>query len=516
MINKGQVKPIQFIFLTVIPCFLIIQLSHFYFVRLHKEKSQEYAQKIVLEIESILNYGKEANQKILSIVSNGESCDDVIIELRKIVATTPFVRTTNLAHYNKIYCTSLWGERSFVDTPQAYVSGELLLMKGSKVESQHPLVVVRTTQDNKVSLSGIDGLHIRHALNQSSAEALSMFLKIGDAWLDEQGRMTQQDPTKGLIIFQNTQSNQFPFAIQSGFSYPSTWNAFWHERKFYILLILFMQGSFSLCYWWLANRPKTLDAELQRAIRQHEFVPYAQPIVNAETKEITGIEILMRWQHPIQGLVRPDLFIPQAEESGLIIPMTQLLFKETARQLREYRDVLPNEFHVGINISPQHCKNDELFTECQAFYNLVDCDKTILVLELTEREVLEFSDATDVLFRNIKQLGCKIAIDDFGTGHSSLINLQKIDLDYLKIDQIFIKNIGADPVAEHLVESTIELAKRLSLNLIAEGVECEEQVEYLRHHDVNYLQGFLFAKPVPLSEFLQQLQRSSTESLGTK
>ncbi|WP_264299622.1 EAL domain-containing protein [Vibrio navarrensis] len=89
-------------------------------------------------------------------------------------------------------------------------------------------------------------------------------------------------------------------------------------------------------------------------------------------------------------------------------------------------------------------------------------------------------------------------------------------MDYLKIDQIFIKNIGADPVAEHLVESTIELAKRLSLNLIAEGVECEEQVEYLRHHDVNYLQGFLFAKPVPLSEFLQQLQRSSTESLGSK
>lgn len=105
--------------------------------------------------------------------------------------------------------------------------------------------------------------------------------------------------------------------------------------------------------------------------------------------------------------------------------MTQLLFKETARQLRAYRDVLPNEFHVGINISPQHCKNDDLFTECQAFYNLVDCDRAILVLELTEREVLEFSDATDVLFRKVKQLGCKIAIDDFGTGHSSLINLQK-------------------------------------------------------------------------------------------
>ncbi|EOW9390765.1 TPA: EAL domain-containing protein [Vibrio cholerae] len=164
---------------------------------------------------------------------------------------------------------------------------------------------------------------------------------------------------------------------------------------------------------------------------------------------------------------------------------------------------MPDQFHVGINISPQHCKTDDLFNECKAFYQLLETDKIILVLEITEREVLEFSEETDILFRNIKQLGCKIAIDDFGTGHSSLVNLQKIELDYLKIDQMFIKSIGTDPVAEHLVENTIELAKRLSLNLIAEGVENEEQVEYLNNHNVNYLQGFLFSKPMPLSEYLK-------------
>lgn len=503
MLNKSWMKIIPLTVLTVLPCFIILHLSHFYFIRSLQQKAQDYSSSVVLKVASILSYGKEANNKILSVTRDSDSCENIIVELRKIVASTPFVRTTNLAKGNKIYCTSLWGDSSFIDTPVAYVSGELLLMQGSKVESDHPLVVVRTEQDNKVSLSGVNGIHFSHALSQSSIEALSLFLQIGSSWLDGQGQMTQIDPTNGLILNQKVESDSLPFSIQSGFSYSSTWYAFWHERKFYILLILFMQGAFSVCYWWLTTRPKSLDAELQRAIRQHEFVPYAQAIMNTVTKEITGIEILMRWKHPIQGVVRPDLFIPQAEESGLIIPMTKLLFKETAKQLKKYKDILPDQFHVGINISPQHCKTDDLFNECKAFYQLLETDKIILVLEITEREVLEFSEETDILFRNIKQLGCKIAIDDFGTGHSSLVNLQKIELDYLKIDQMFIKSIGTDPVAEHLVENTIELAKRLSLNLIAEGVENEEQVEYLNNHNVNYLQGFLFSKPMPLSEYLK-------------
>ncbi len=506
MSAKGLLKSVHFIFLTVIPCFLILQLSHYYFFRSLQDKSKEYAVNAASNINSILYHGKEANKKTLSLVSHNESCDEIIVELRKIVATSPFVRTTNLAHDGVIYCTSLWGERSFIDNPQTYISGELLLMSGSQVELQHPLIVVRNVENDNVSLSGIDGLHIQQALFQSSAHALSLFLQLGESWLGENGVMYPTDPTLALTAVQQIKSERFPFTIYAGFGYPSSWSAFWHERKFYIFLIVFMQVSFSICYWWLINRPKTLDSELQRAIRQEEFVPYAQPIVNASTNEIMGIEILIRWVHPIQGVVRPDLFIPQAEESGLIIPMTRLLINETAKQLKNYKDSLPNPFHVGINISPQHCNGQDLFNQCKAFVEYIDTEKVVLVLELTEREVLEFSDATDLLFSNIKRLGCKIAIDDFGTGHSSLINLQKIDLDYLKIDQIFIKNLGKDPIAEHLVENTIELAKRLSIDLVAEGVELAEQAEYLKNHNVNYLQGFLFAKPVPLSEFLQAYQ----------
>ncbi|TOP07247.1 hypothetical protein CGH23_20650 [Vibrio parahaemolyticus] len=128
----------------------------------------------------------------------------------------------------------------------------------------------------------------------------------------------------------------------------------------------------------------------------------------------------------------------------------------------------------------------------------------ILVLELTEREVLDFSESTKALFFKIKELGCKVAIDDYGTGHSSLANLQKIDVDYIKIDQMFVQGIGKDLISEHLVENTIELANRLSIELIAEGVENKAQQEYLTDRHVSYLQGFLFSRPLPLGRFLQQ------------
>ena len=125
-----------------------------------------------------------------------------------------------------------------------------------------------------------------------------------------------------------------------------------------------------------------------------------------------------------------------------------------------------------------------------------------MVLELTEREALNYCDLTDEIFTQLKSIGCKIAIDDFGTGHSSLVNLRKVDLDYLKIDQTFVRDIGVDTITGHLLQNMITLSHNLSLDVVAEGVETESQADYLRDKGVSYLQGFLFAKPMLLNEFL--------------
>lgn len=507
MIDFSRVRPLFVTLASVTLSLIALQFSYIYFVSLLQEQALNRGDSIVRKIDTIFFYAEKANEETLNLALSGSNCDEASYELRKITASIPYVRTTNISVDGYINCTSLWGDRIFEDDDERYVLDKLLLMSGSPVLQNHPLVVLRTSKDNMAALSGINALHIRQTLFSSTLDSHPAYFSLGKVWLDQNGVLLNSDPTKQLVGVENASSDFFPYSVSVGFLYPSLQEAFWHERKFYILLILVIQLSFLVYYWYHTTRPQSFDEELKRAIKKEEFVPYAQAVINTKTQAIDGVEILMRWLHPIQGVVRPDLFIPQAEESGLIVPMTQLLLRETAKQLCAYNNHLTKPFHVGVNVSPQHCQEIDLASECKEFIQTVNQENIVLVLELTEREVLDFSESTEVLFSALKKLGCKIAIDDFGTGHSSLANLQKFQVDYIKIDQMFVQGIGNNPISRHLVESTIELANRLSLDIVAEGVETESQQEYLTSHHVKYLQGFLFSKPIPLEEFLQEYSK---------
>lgn len=227
---------------------------------------------------------------------------------------------------------------------------------------------------------------------------------------------------------------------------------------------------------------------------------------------MVGAEVLMRWQHATEGLIRPDLFIPQAEESGLIVPMTVNLMKTVAKTLHPVQEQLPEAFHISFNISAIHCRDLSLVAECRAFLAHFQPGRVALVLELTERELLVANPHTLSLFAQLDEMGVKLAIDDFGTGHSSLIYLQQFHVDYLKIDRSFIGRIGTESLSEHIVDNVIDLGRRLGLALVAEGVETEHQAAYLRGKGVHYLQGFLFARPQPLRQFCQGLTAGEADS----
>jgi EAL domain-containing protein (putative c-di-GMP-specific phosphodiesterase class I) len=244
---------------------------------------------------------------------------------------------------------------------------------------------------------------------------------------------------------------------------------------------------------------------MRRALEAAEFVPYFQAVVHGATKKITGIEVLMRWSHPKEGLVRPDLFIPFAEHSGLIVPMTRSLMQQTARLLAPLSATFTEPFHIGINITASHCQDLELVKDCRDFLEAFAPGSVHLVLELTERELIEPTALTHRLFEQIRDLGVKIAIDDFGTGHSSLGYLRQFNVDFLKIDQSFVAMIGVDTLSGHLLDSIMELADKLDLAMVAEGVETQEQSDYLTAHNVNYLQGYLFGRPMPGAEFISAL-----------
>ncbi|MGH8410555.1 MAG: EAL domain-containing protein, partial [Pseudomonas sp.] len=257
---------------------------------------------------------------------------------------------------------------------------------------------------------------------------------------------------------------------------------------------------------WLQKRSSAPTLELQRALGANEFVPYYQPVVRGDNiRQWAGCEVLMRWNHPREGLVRPDLFIPLAEHSGLIVPMTRALMRQTAAQLAPHTAQFADNFHVGINITARHCHDLELVEDCREFLAAFPPGKVILVLELTERELIEPTDITRQLFQALHEMGVMIAIDDFGTGHSSLGYLRNFNVDYLKIDQSFVAMIGVDALSRHILDSIIELSAKLDLGIVAEGVETQEQFDYLAAQGVDFLQGYLFGKPVPCDEFIRFL-----------
>lgn len=181
------------------------------------------------------------------------------------------------------------------------------------------------------------------------------------------------------------------------------------------------------------------------------------------------------------------------------------MLRQTAAQLAPHAGRFTPGFHIGVNITASHCQDLDLVQDCREFLAAFAPGQVTLVLELTERELIQPTDTTARLFDALHQLGVMIAIDDFGTGHSSLGYLRNFNVDYLKIDQSFVAMIGADALSRHILDSIIELSGKLDLGIVAEGVETAEQCEYLAAQGVDFLQGYLFGRPLPCEEFIKSL-----------
>ncbi len=204
-------------------------------------------------------------------------------------------------------------------------------------------------------------------------------------------------------------------------------------------------------------------------------------------------------------MIAPNHFIPLAEECGYIVPMTRQLMAQTRDYLVGVADRLPPGFHVAVNVCAQHFKNQDIVAECRDFLRAFPGQDLRLVLEVTEREMVDADEQTRAIFDALDELGVLIAIDDFGTGHSSLCYLQMFHVDIIKIDRSFIKGMKEEGPSRHIVENILDLAHRMGLVLVAEGVETQEQVEMARHYGIDYLQGFYFAKPLPPAQFTDLL-----------
>ena len=255
--------------------------------------------------------------------------------------------------------------------------------------------------------------------------------------------------------------------------------------------------------------------DLRGALGANQFRLYFQPIVELASGRIHKAEALLRWQHPVRGIVGPAEFIPLAEETGLIIEIGDWVFREAARWVRRWKDLSPPGFQVSVNMSPVQFRREG--TSYQQgwldYLHRLGLSGNSMVIEITEGLLLNVDSQLASKLLKFRDVGIQVAIDDFGTGYSSLAYLKKFDIDYLKIDQSFVSHLASDPNDKALCEAIVVMAHKLGLKVIAEGVETEEQRNLLSLSDCDYAQGNLFSKPVPREEFETLLKSGFQQSL---
>jgi len=254
-----------------------------------------------------------------------------------------------------------------------------------------------------------------------------------------------------------------------------------------------------------ATERVTLDSDLRRALERKEFILHYQPLVETGSRRPIGVEALVRWKKPEQGLVPPSQFIPLAEETGLIVPLGAWVLETACRQFTQWRQEGAELDVMAVNLSPAQFRHPDLVRLVSEILNRTGMPPERLELEITEGALMDVVE-TEGKLHALKQRGVRLSIDDFGTGFSSLAYLKRFPIDKLKVDQSFVRDIPHQRADMEIVAAVISLAKNLRLDVLAEGVETEIQLEALRGLDCDYAQGYLFSWPVPADQIARLLK----------
>ncbi len=252
-----------------------------------------------------------------------------------------------------------------------------------------------------------------------------------------------------------------------------------------------------------------LEHELRHAIERQQLVLHFQPQMELKTGKMLGVEALLRWQHPQRGLIPPADFIPLAEETGLIISIGEWVIQTAAKQTKTWHDNGLPQLRVAINLSPRQFMEKNVTDMIADILKQSELDPYYMELEITENLIMRDLDNAVTTLQTLKSMGVQLAIDDFGTGYSSLNYLKRFPIDRLKIDQSFVRDIDTDPDDAAISSAVIAMAHNMKLKVIAEGVETEAQLNYLKSHFCDEVQGYYFSRPLPANEITAVLKKAS-------
>ena len=261
---------------------------------------------------------------------------------------------------------------------------------------------------------------------------------------------------------------------------------------------------------------QSMEEDLRWAIERHEFALHYQPIVSLKSGAITGAEALLRWTHPTRGVVEPAVFIPVAEDSGLIVPIGAWVLREACMQAKAWADAGLPKIAMSVNVSALQFRSEDFLKSVTAILDETGLALESLNIEVTESVLMERARLGAPILQSLRKRGVQVAVDDFGTGYSSLSSLRKLEVDTLKIDQSFVRGITTTPDDTTIVSAIISMGRSLNLRVIAEGVESAEDLAFLKSQNCDEAQGFYFSRPVAAAQFAQlhefQLNLSGADS----
>ena len=289
--------------------------------------------------------------------------------------------------------------------------------------------------------------------------------------------------------------------------------ALWRQALWAVAAALLLLVAVVSWVWLRTLQRARLSHRLSTALRKRQFVPYVQPIVDLGTGRCVGGEVLMRWQHPHRGVLAPAEFIAEAERTGLIAGMSELVMTRAALRLSTLVAAAP-DLYFSFNITPQQLRSPDFARQLDQIFRSDTIPRQQVMLELTESEIVDVEAGRSL--ERLQAAGWRIAVDDFGTGQSSLAALEQLPIDRIKIDRAFVRTIDEGTVKRPVLDAIIALADQLGVPLIAEGVETQSQWDYLAARGVRHAQGFLMSRPLPIDAFVDWLadNRSKAAALA--
>lgn len=455
---------------------------------------------ILRQLDTLLGVVSDSLDKSQEAV--GKPCREVLGRLTRMTMLSPYFRSLVLVERENVYCSSLRGELHDLPLQVAFKAlgslpaGQRITPSNAtpQVPERASVIMSRGDENGSGVLAIIDGqylLDIQQAASYDEQFQVQMVLRQSQRQLPGGAPATGD----GVAV---AASARFPVEVRVAVA-PALASAYradaWRHYAPFILLAALLAGYLAHLF---CRRRLSLVGDMYRAMRAREFHMVYQPIIHLDTGECRGVEALVRWQRPDRSQVRSDIFIPLAEDNGMIGDLTRHIFGLVAADLAQLG--LGAGDHLGVNVSGSHLAGHGFVDDVRRLLGAIGSEGPQLVLEVTEREALPHDAQLQHNIQQLRELGVQWALDDFGTGQSSLSHLQKLHADFLKIDRSFVSSVGSGSVNAVVLETIITLAQRLDLAMTAEGIETREQEQYLCGHSIQWGQGYLFSPPLKAAE----------------